>query len=321
MKNRYLLISCATLAIAACGGGSSFSGGSIDTSTGLGLTSANALTAVAVSYRAAFGSGDLANVGGNIGASAAAPGSAAPSADTQLSGFLVNALQQAPFGPDVFPCVVSGSVTISGDIAAPLTLTVGDTFSISATACDDGIGEVVDGLISITVSDFSGDFLLGTYLLGMSAILDGLQVTTATDVISSTGDASIALDTMATPFVAASVSGASMMTSSNTSSETLTSYVTEQSVDAGIAPAPYTLISRGTVDSSQLADIVSYTTPVQFQGDGIDYPHSGELLTTGDNSNARLIALDNVNVRVELDSDGDGIIDVTVDTTWDALIG
>lgn len=320
MKNRHLLVFCATLTLASCGGGSSFSGESTDTSAGLGLTSANALTAASVSYRAAFGSGDLASIGGSIGVSAAAPGSAAPTENLQLSGFLVSALQQVPFGPDEFPCVVSGSVTISGDIADPLTLTVGDTFSIAATACDDGIGEVVDGLISMTVTDFSGDFLLGTYLLGMNALLDGLQVTTATDVISSTGDASIALDTMATPFVAASVSGASMMTSSNTSTETLTNYATEQSVDAGMAPAPYTLTSRGTVDSSQLADLVSYSTPVQFQGDGIDYPHTGELLITGGNSSARLIALDNVNVRIELDSDGDGVVDVTVNTTWDALV-
>lgn len=319
MKNRHLLAICTTLALASCGGGSSFNGGSTETSTSLGLTSANVLTAASVSYRAAFGSGDLANVGGSIGASAAAPGSAAPTADMQLSGFLVSALQQIPFGPDEFPCVVSGSVTISGDIADPLTLTVGDTFSIDATACDDGIGEIVDGLISITVTDFSGDFLLGSYLLGMRALLDSLQVTTATDVISSTGDASIALDTMDIPFVAASVSGASMMTSSNASSETLTSFATEQSVDAGITPAPYTLTSRGTVDSSQLADIVSYTTPVQFQGNGIDYPHTGELLITGGNSSARLIVLDNVNIRIELDSNGDGSVDVTVDTTWGAL--
>jgi hypothetical protein len=321
MKNRHLLIFCATLALASCGGSSSFSGGSTDTSTGLGLTSGNVLTAASVSYLAAFDSGDLANVGGSIGASATAPGSAAPTANTQLSGFLVNALQQIPFGPDEFPCVVSGSVTISGDIADPLTLTVGDTFSIEATACDDGIGEVVDGLISMTVTDFSGDFLLGTYLLGMNAFLDGLQVTTATDVISSTGDASIALDTTATPFVSASVSGSSMAASSNASTETLTNYATEQSVDAGIAPAPYTLTSRGTVNSSQLADLVSYSTPVQFQGDGVDYPYTGELLLTGGNSSARLIAVDNVNVRVELDSDGDGIVDVTVDTTWNALLG
>ena len=320
MKNLHLLAICTTLALASCGGGSSFSGGTAETSTSLGLTSANVLTAASVSYRAAFGSGDLTNVGGNIGASAAAPDSAAPTASMQLSGFLVSALQQTPFGPDVFPCVVSGSVTISGDIADPLTLTVGDAFSIDATACDDGSGEIVDGLISITVTDFSGDFLLGTYLLGMKALLDSLQVTTATDVISSTGDASIALDTMATPFVSASVSGSSMMTSSNASTETLSNYATEQSTDAGITPTPYTLTSRGTVDSSQLADLVSYSTPVQFQGDGINYPHTGELLIKGGNSSARVIALDNVNVRVELDSDGDGIVDVTVDTTWDALI-
>jgi len=287
MKSRLLLALSSTLLLSSCGGGSDFSGGSTDTGVGLGLTSANAMTAAGVAYSAASGSVDLANVGGSIGVSA---GSSAPiSPSKQLSGFLVNALQQIPFGPDVFPCAVSGSMTLSGDIADPLTLSAGDTFTIQATACDDGIGEIIDGLISMTVTDFTGDLFLGTYLLGMDATLDGLQVTTASDVISSTGDTSITLDTTAAPFVAASVSGASMMTSSNASTETLSNYSTEQTVDAGMVPSPYTLTSSGTVDSSQLADSV------------------------------RLIALDNVDGRIELDNDGNGSVDETIDTTWAAL--
>lgn len=321
MKNRHLLIFCATLTLSSCGGGSSFNGESTNTDIGLGLTSANALTAASVSYNAAFGSADLANVGGSIGIVAAAPGSSAPTTSKQLSGFLVGVLQQVPFGPDIFPCAVSGSITISGDIADPLTLTVGDTFSVQATACNDGIGEVVDGLISMTITDFNGDLLLGTYLLGMRATLDGLQVTTADDVVSSTGDTSIALDTTNMPFVSASVSGGSMLTSSNSSTQILSNYATEQSIDAGMQPAPYTLTSRGTVDSSQLDNIVSFSTPVRFEGNDLDFPHTGELLITGTGSSVRLIAIDNVNVRIELDSDGNGSVDVTVDTTWAALAG
>lgn len=321
MKIPHLLTFCAALVLASCGSESNFVGGSTNTDVGLGLTSANALTAASVSYKAAISSADLVNVGSSIGVVAAAPGSSVPTISKQPSGFLVGVLQQVPFGPDVFPCAVSGSITISGDIVDPLTLTAGDTFSVSAIACDDGIGEIMDGLMTITVTDFTGDLLLGTYLLAMNATLDGLQVTTASDVISSTGDTSIALDTTATPFVSASVSGGSMMTSSNASTETLTNYATEQTVDAGMQPAPYTLTSRGTVDSSQLDNIVNYSTPVRFQGNDVDFPHTGELLITGTNSSVRLIAIDNINVRIELDSDGNGSVDVTVDTTWAALTG
>jgi len=316
----HLMILCSTLALSSCGGGSSFNGGSPNAGAGLGLTSANAADAAGVSYELAFASASLADVGSNIGIVSAAPG-AAPTAATkpQISGFLVNVLNQAPFGPDVFPCAISGSMTISGDIADPLTLTAGDAFSVAATACDDGIGEIVDGLISLTISDFTGDLPSGRYLLGMNAILDSFQVTTANDVVSRSGDASIALDTTASPFVSASVSGTSMATSSNASTDILNNYSTQQTVNAGLVPAPYTLSSRGTVDSSRLGDVVSFTTPVQFVGDDADFPHTGELLITGSNSSVRLIALDNVNVRIELDNDGNGSVDVTVETTWAAL--
>ncbi len=321
MKSLQLLVFSTTLVLASCGGGdSSFGGAPPDTGVGLGLTASNAVTAASVAYSAASSNADLADVGGSIGVSASAPGPSAPaSTNNQISGFLVGVLRAVPFGPDVFPCLVSGSITISGDIADPLTLTAGDTFNVEATACDDGLGEIIDGLMSMTVTDFTGDLLLGTYLIGMNATLDGLQVTTAEDVVSSTGDTSVALDTTATPFVSASVSGTSMMTSRSASAQTLTNYSTEQSVDAGLVPAPYTLTSRGTLDSSELSDVVSYTTPVQFEGNDVDYPHTGELLIAGGSSSVRLIALDNINVRIELDNDGNGSVDEIFDTTWAAL--
>ena len=208
---------------------------------------------------------------------------------------------------------------MSGDIADPFTLTVGDTFTVDADACDDGLGEVLDGLMTLTVSEFTGDLFLGTYLLGMDATLEALQVTTIDDVISSTGDTSVALDTTDLLFVSASVSGTSMTTSSNASTETLSNFSTAQAVDAGAAQTPYTLISSGSVDSSLLSGVVTYSTPLQFQGFGVDFPHTGELLVTGANSSARLVAIDNVDVRIDLDNDGNGTVDEMINTTWAAL--
>ncbi len=321
MKTLGLLIASLAVLLPACGGDSPHTGNeSPDTGSGLSLTSANAQTTAKVVYGAAMSSADLADVGSNIGVTANEPGSSAgATAQKQADGYLVNVLQQAPFGPDTLPCAVSGSITISGDIANPLTLTAGDTFSVDADACDDGLGEILDGLMNMTISEFSGDLFLGMYLLGMDATLDALQVTTPEDVISSTGDTTVVLDTTAAPFVSAAVSGASMTTSSNASTETLSDYATAQTVDAGRQSAPYTLNSSGTLDSSQLAGVVSFTTPVQFQGFGVDFPGSGELLISGNNSSARLIALDNVNVRIEIDNDGVAGVDETIETTWAEL--
>ena len=41
----------------------------------------------------------------------------------------------------------------------------------------------------------------------------------------------------------------------------------------------------------------------------------------GNNSSARLTAIDNVNVRIDIDTNGDGAIDDTINTTWVELDG
>jgi hypothetical protein len=74
--------------------------------------------------------------------------------------------------------------------------------------------------------------------------------------------------------------------------------------------------SSGTLDSSVLAGVINYSTPVTFQGFDFDYPSSGEFLVTSGTSSLRLIALDSVNVRIEINNDG--VIEI-IDTTWAAF--
>lgn len=76
----------------------------------------------------------------------------------------------------------------------------------------------------------------------------------------------------------------------------------------------------GTLDSSQLGGVVEYSMPVVFQGFDSDYPSSGQLLVTGaGGATVRLIAVDNVNVRIEIDADGVAPVDETIGTTWVAF--
>ncbi len=113
-----------------------------------------------------------------------------------------------------------------------------------------------------------------------------------------------------------SVSGASLSVSDRTGSATLTEFRTEVTHNAGVAPEAYTLAASGTLTSTVFEGEVNYNTPVPLQGFVGEYPFPGELLVTGEGgASLRLMALDNINVRLEIDpGDGSGI--VTQDTTW-----
>lgn len=327
MKNRHLATLVALLTAAACGGG----GGGTDAGTqnpppppaaGLAITADNATTAAKASYEAALGSSELTDLGGSLGFSATGGSDyAKPAGYAAVSGFLVDVMHKIPLGPDEFPCAVAGSVTISGDVSNPLTLTPGDNFVVESSACDDGVGEVIDGLLSFTVSAFEGDLLVGAYALSIDATVDDLQIASAEDTITSNGDASVSLDTRSAQLVTASVSGNAMTTDSNSGSDTLSSYVTEQTVDSSTAEGLFTLIATGSLDTTRLAGAVDYSTPLRFEVLGEGYPHEGQLLVDGENSSALLVAVNNVDVRIEIDLDGNGSVDEIINTTWAELDG
>ena len=318
----------ASLTLAACGGsgdfgefsgGGGFGGGGSSTTT-YAITSGNAPTATRTSWEAAIGSGSFGSTGGQV-VSTGSPGDFAKASPASRSvGLITNVLQKIPFGPEVSPCLVDGGVTLSGDIADPLTLTTGDTFNILFEACDDGFGEVIDGMIDMTVREFTGDLLVGTYQLSMDTVATDLQVFTASDTVTSNGDATVTEDTTRTPFIETGVSGTSMTVDYNGMSETLSNYVSNQTVDSGLQPLPYTLSAAGTLDSTELDGVIQYSTPVTFTGEGFDYPSSGSMLIQGLDSAARLTAVDNVNVTIEIDVDGDGTYDETLELTWAELL-
>jgi hypothetical protein len=54
-----------------------------------------------------------------------------------------------------------------------------------------------------------------------------------------------------------------------------------------------------------------------FEGLDNDYPSTGELLVTGAGGwTVRLITVDNVDIIIEIDSDGMDPVDQTINTTW-----
>ena len=325
MKRSSILLLIAMLALTACS--SSDDGGLVPGSqpppSGFAITSANAVEVSKASWDAANQSADLVGLFGSSGGFVASiPGNLNKvQGIASAPGTGPGTGQSVPIPPTTLDCLAGGTVTVSGDIADPFTptLTPVDFIDTDYNNCDEGTGEVVNGMVRMTVDAFVGDLVQGLYDLTATFVLTNLQVTTPADVITSNGTVTVALDTTMLPAIAASISGSSLTTDSNTSSETLGNFQTVQTVDAGVQLSPYTLNSSGTLDSSDLPGVVSYSTPVTFQGFDFDFPSSGEFLVSAENSSLRLIAVDNVNVRIEIDNDGDGIVDETIDTTWAAL--
>lgn len=322
MKSSPVSLIALSLLVAGCGGGdgSTFNGAP-PVGSSFPIDGNNAVAVTQLSWEAAVASGGLADLGGAAGLSGSAPnGSAIAERAPRESGLLFDVISAIPFGPDVFPCDGgTGAYTLSGDIAVPGTLTPGDTFLIVYELCDEGFGEVIDGTVSLTVRDFAGDIFLGTYLLSMDANVDTLSVATASDTIVGNGDATITLDTTETPYIEARVTGVVLTQDSPGSSETLRNYSSAQTFDGNLSPAIYTMDASGTLESSQLPGDVVYSTVTTFAGNEGEYPNTGVLLVRGDNSSARLIAVDATNVRIEIDTNGDGVPDETVNLTWAEL--
>ena len=318
MKRTLFTVLGTSLMLSACGEGSLFEEPT-QVTTG-SITAGNALSTTRVSWQAALTSGGFATIGGSLGLSAGtAGGFSKPDAGAMTEGRLANLLQKVPFGPDEFACASSGTVTISGDIADPTDptrLSINDTFRVVYVACNDGVGEVLDGTIDFTVGDFAGDLQAGTYMLSMDALAADLQVNAGGVTTVSNGDTTVALDTMQTPFIDVGTSGSAMRVDSTSRSDILINFQSNQTVDGNVVPEPYTLSAAGSLDSTVLNGVVRYSTVDTFQGVGTDFPTQGRLRVQGSGSSLDLVAIDNVNVDIEIDSNGDGTIDVTISTTW-----
>ena len=165
MKTRFAFTLSIALLVTACGGGGNGAPATVTPPVnplGLVIDAANAKPAVRVAYGATMQALDTGALVGSSGiASSGNDGFSKLSSNDAFAAAFRRALQKVPLGPDVYPCLIGGTVTISGDLASLFTLTPGDRINIEYVDCDDDLGEVLNGRIEMTVATYSGDVILG----------------------------------------------------------------------------------------------------------------------------------------------------------------
>lgn len=219
-------------------------------------------------------------------------------------------------------CNVSGTADITRDLADPGTLTIGDRITAVFVDCDDGEGYVINGTVDITVAGKQGDLAAGVFSLSLDTIMTGVEVTEGSETASFDGSFTLTLDSLDFPVIAQRLAGSEFAVSYGPETVTLTNFDHYIEVDFGVIPEAVLVEVSGRMDSQLLGGSVDYETPVAVRATGDNEPYTGEILVTGsDDSTVRIVIEDSTRVTLEVDTNGDGVVDAYIDTTFAALNG
>lgn len=321
---RTIVLGAGLSLLAACGGGGGGGGGNppVVNTPDATISSQNAVEIAADVVTGVLDTGELGAFGGSglIGAgNGAGPAMAKASATAASKG--VNVILSAPFGPEVSPCLVAGTVSISGNLSSQDTLTPGDTITARFTNCDDGEGEVVNGTLTLDVDTFDGDLLSGFVAIGITMGFQSFSVTENGEITTIRGGLSVLIDTRNYPISTFAMSSGSLSVSDGVETLVLSNFTTTATADESSQPPAFTFESSGRI-SVPTHGSVTYRVDEPFTGFGDADPDSGVLYIEGDmGASITATVLSSTQVQLEMDYDGNGSIDETVLVTWVELEG
>lgn len=321
--------------LSACSGG----GGSSDdnpapaapTSSPVVITPANASKVSAEAYDATISTRNLgANGLGGAGITAAVISSNEDSFDLfeftrqqisrlpelngQFTGDMVSAVTIAATTID---CESGGTLTVSGEVADTQAVTAGDTLTIDLNNCADISGQL-NGQLSVRFNSISGDQLGAALNFNVSLTMVDFSVTQSGVTSSGNGDMTLALSSLSDTEIEAALTGSSLTLTEGGTTSTLRNFSVVETLNE--ATGASSTVSSGTLESTEIGGSLSFETTVPFQITGDDYPFAGTLLITGaDGSSIQFVTIDSVNVRLDIDADGDSSFEESVATTWAAL--
>ncbi len=311
------------VAIIGSGGGGGSSAPPVEFLT---ITSDNATDVATLVISSGGTSLVFADAGGGVDP-LAAPGGGAGAAVARLAPqtrrqILAAAQPAAAVGPVTEPCVVAGTVRLSGNIADPDALTVGDRITAVFSGCDNGEGEVLNGQLSLTVRTIQGDVFTDVYLLAADMTLSNLRLTSGTESFTADGAFRLTEDSLAFPVLTTRITGNRIELRTGGDVVTLTNFTETLTTETGAPAVGQVFSAVGTVASRVLDGKVDYRTTADLAGPVDDAPGSGELLITGSgNTSVRVTVVTNNVVSLNLDLDGNGTVDEVQWTSWGELGG
>lgn len=218
------------------------------------------------------------------------------------------------------PCAVSGTLTISGEVSDPTgtTFTTGDTVKVTFKNCDDGDGVILNGTISMVFQQVIGNTSFPPYDYTVAVTMTNFSITAGGQTLGMNGNAVLREVTDDGILFSTEFSTNSLRyTESAGDTGLLTSYFSEDTEN--LNTLEYTTHSSGTLATVLLGGSVQFTALTPFEGIAPDFPHTGVMRIVGEGSSETVTAVDAVNVTIDVDENGDNIVDVTIDTTWQAL--
>lgn len=214
-------------------------------------------------------------------------------------------------------CSGGGSISVTADDANNNTqLDSGDTVSVSLNNCTDGT-ENASGSISVRITGVTGDVDTNVFSVNFTVSANNVVITNRVTGKRDTANGSLTAELRSTSATAqsfairaASVTSTQRLTANaptRTSTVTnaailgtLTNGNLSESISARITDSA--LVGGRAIDINTTAPILTNSTDL--------YPRSGTLtfaVTTAPRSNARLVALNSSQVRLDVDPDGDGV--------------
>jgi hypothetical protein len=311
-------------ALSACGGGGgdddSGPPGTIDLSIANRDTVAHAVVAGAI---------------GLGGADAVVSGAGSVAAQRHLAQSL-RAVRERALGIIGFPdeaCAVSGLTRTSLDDRDNDGLpSSGDVMTLQFLQCKDSVDETTDGTTTITITQFDASGLAGSMQQSALAMVreDGGQQHAVT--LNGTMQITVSMSNPAVPTLRLVATGPVVATVSTpvfADTITLMSGYTQQTVvdtqaappTGGVTPGRSSTTTAGRIASQAAAGEVTVATVdaiVQYADD--EFARTGALEVTGRTGSLRITALSPTDVRLDLDSNGDGTVDATTTQRWDWLI-
>lgn len=331
MTVRLLVLLASFPLFVGCGGGSGGGGGGNNSGGNGPITAQNAPLVVSVSQSAIDDSIDSGADGTRFFVASA----------TRTGGFnlaqfaidqvvrLRNSSKSLPAAiviqaaiPLAEPCTGGGEIIGVWNDNGDFVDSAGDTYDITFANCIEG-GESLNGSVAIALNELTGDPASGNgeYTIDAAFVFNNLSFNDGIESGAIDGDIRVASDRASN--IETITVNSTLLTLTHTALPsnpvtTLSGFSVTETFN--VTTGAYSDEIAGSVNDSRVGFNVTADTIVPFAANSATEPTSGSSrLTAGDGSNVTVTAVGGDDVRLDVDTDGNGTIDSVINTTWTAL--